>query len=377
VIKIKKIFFFIIKSAFALIFLLTLVLFFYTVFFYKPSSNEIKKEENKIINEEEKSKVKNKGKKLEEDQVQEKISDSTQDKVEVQEVETTIQDGLFVAVGNRAITKSDIVNEIKLILILNNESYSDDKRDQLHEAAVKSTIERNIKEIELERNNFFKFNEEDLEKELIRLASSIYIDLETLKNICASNELDFAIIENQVKTELYWNSLIFELYKNRLSINLDHIEERLKLIHNKKKVEEYLISEILINNVEKDKLESEIEKLKSRIKIEGFENVAKNLSISKSGISGGDLGWISENIVSDKVKSILVNTSVGTLSDPIQIAQGILIFKVRDKRETSTNLSLEDMKNQLVNDEKTKMLNMHSISHYDKVRRSVSIKFYQ
>ena len=40
------------------------------------------------------------------------------------------------------------INEIKLILILNNESYSDDKRDQLHEAAVKSTIERNIKEIE-------------------------------------------------------------------------------------------------------------------------------------------------------------------------------------------------------------------------------------
>ena len=373
-IKIKKIFFFIIKSTFALIFLLTLVLFFYTAFFYEPSSTEIKKEENKIINEEEKSKVE---KKLEEDQVQEKISDSTQDKVEIQQVETTIQDGLFVAVGNRAITKSDIVNEIKLILILNNESYSDDKRDQLHEAAVKSTIERNIKEIELERNNFFKFNEEDFEKELIRLASNIYIDLETLKNICASNELDFAIIENQVKTELYWNSLIFELYKNRLSINLDHVEERLKLIHNKKKVEEYLISEILINNVEKDKLESEIEKLKSRIKIEGFENVAKNLSISKSGISGGDLGWISENIVSDKVKSILVNTSVGTLSDPIQIEQGILIFKVRDKRETSTNLSLEDMKNQLVNDEKTKILNMHSISHYDKVRRSVSIKFYQ
>ena len=290
---------------------------------------------------------------------------------------TEINDSLFMTIGNKPITKSDIVNEIKLILILNNESYSDDKRDQLHEAAVKSTIERNIKEIELERNNFFKFNEEDLEKELIRLASSIYIDLETLKNICASNELDFAIIENQVKTELYWNSLIFELYKNRLSINLDHIEERLKLIHNKKKVEEYLISEILINNVEKDKLESEIEKLKSRIKIEGFENVAKNLSISKSGISGGDLGWISENIVSDKVKSILVNTSVGTLSDPIQIEQGILIFKVRDKRETSTNLSLEDMKNQLVNDEKTKILNMHSISHYDKVRRSVSIKFYQ
>ena len=290
---------------------------------------------------------------------------------------TEITDALFMTIGNKPITKSDIVNEIKLILILNNENYSDDKRDRLHEAAVKSTIERNVKEIELERNDFFKFNEEDLEKELIRLASNIYMDLETLKNICASNEVDFAIIENQVKTELYWNSLIFELYKNRLSINLDHIDERLKLILNKKKVEEYLISEILINNVEKDKLESEIEILKSRIKIEGFENVAKDISVSKSGLNGGDLGWISENVISDKVKSLLVNTPVGTLSDPIQLAEGILIFKVRDKREISTDLSPEEMKNQLVNDEKTKMLNMHSISHYDKVRRSVSIKFYQ
>ena len=43
-----------------------------------------------------------------------------QKKVEIKKIETTIQDGLFVTVGNRAITKSDIVIEIKIILILNN-----------------------------------------------------------------------------------------------------------------------------------------------------------------------------------------------------------------------------------------------------------------
>ena len=39
-------------------------------------------------------------------------------KVDVPKVEKVIQDGLFVIVGNRAITASDIVNEIKIILIL-------------------------------------------------------------------------------------------------------------------------------------------------------------------------------------------------------------------------------------------------------------------
>ena len=63
-----------------------------------------------------------------------------------------------MTIGDKPITQADIVNEIKIILILNNESYSNEKRNQLHELAIKSTIKRNIKKIELERNNYFKYN---------------------------------------------------------------------------------------------------------------------------------------------------------------------------------------------------------------------------
>ena len=37
----------------------------------------------------------------------------------------------------------------------------------------------------------------------------------------------------KIKTELLWNSLIFQLYKNRISINSDEIEEQLKLLNTK------------------------------------------------------------------------------------------------------------------------------------------------
>ena len=76
---------------------------------------------------------------------------------------------------------------------------------------------------------------------MIRLATSIDVDLETFKNICASNELDFSLIRDQVEVELYWNTLIFELYKTDLSINPEEIEEKLKKIQNEKILEEYLI----------------------------------------------------------------------------------------------------------------------------------------
>ena len=48
------------------------------------------------------------------------------------------------------------------------------------------------------------------------------------------------------------------------------------------------MSEIVIENVESDKLDKRIRELKNRIEIEGFENVAKEISISESAIKGGD-----------------------------------------------------------------------------------------
>ena len=50
---------------------------------------------------------------------------------------------------------------------------------------------------------------------------------------------------------------------------------------------------------------------------------------------------------------------------------------IHNKRKISKNISLEEIKNELINSEKTKILNMHSISHYDKVFRTISIKLFQ
>ena len=81
--------------------------------------------------------------------------------ISIEKANAEINDSLFMTVGNKAITQSDVVNEIKLILILNNETYSDEKRDGLHQAAIKSIINRNIKQIEIDKHEFYDFNEND------------------------------------------------------------------------------------------------------------------------------------------------------------------------------------------------------------------------
>ena len=48
----------------------------------------------------------------------------------------------------------------------------------------------------------------------------------------------------------------------------------------------------------------------------------------------------------------------------------------RDKRKIEKQINLEDLKNQLVESEKTKMLNIYSRQHYENLKRIVSVKFF-
>ena len=374
-IYIKKKIYFIITSSFTLIVFSTLILFFYAAFFFEPPAVERKMEENQITKNEESSTLPieevEPEKKIEEVEPKKKIV-----KVDVPKVEKVIKDSLFATVGNKAITQSDIINEIKIILILTGQSFTEDIKEQLQSGAIQSIIKRNIKKIEIEKYNSLTFNQPDVDKELKKLAGNLYMDLDTFENTFIANGIPLSNIIDQIQIELLWNSLIFELYKDRLVISIDEISEQLKSIQNKKEIEEYLISEIIIKPVPKDKLESTIKEIKNKIKIEGFEKVAMNLSISETALQGGDLDWVSENAISEKFKSKIINTPVGNISEPILLPEGILFFKVRDKRKLKKFVNLEDAKNQLVKAEKTKILRMHSLSHYESLRKSITINYY-
>ena len=292
------------------------------------------------------------------------------------ECNAVIKDSIFATVGNKAIVQSDITNEIKTLLILSGQSYREEEKGKIQTAAIQSIIKRTIKQIEVEKYKTLKFNKFDLANELQHLASNLNMNIDNFEKTFESNGVKFSSLIKRLETELKWNTLIFELYKNRLSINIEEIEDQLKLMQNRKKTYEYLISEIIIRPVTTEKIKSKIEEIKKKIEIEGFEKVAMDLSIAETALKGGNLGWVNENVLTKKFKSIIINTPVGKISEPILLPQGILLFKVRNKRQLEESQTLEETKNKIIDAEKTKILNMFSLSHYDKLRRTISINYY-
>ena len=356
------------KYLFILVLFLFLIFFFYTAFFYEPNSINKKVSDDQILQDQDKELKKEK-------EIKKKIDVIDVKNKSVKKIKTKLKDGIYAIVGNNAVTKSDILNEIKKILILNNMQYSNETKQQLQRMAVVSVIENNIKSIEIKKNDFLKYNDKDLIFELNNAAKRINMSLGDLKKICEENELDFSIIENQMINNLLWNSLIFYIYNSRVSINYAEIDEQLKINQDKLEFSEYLISEIVIPPVSKDNIVDHVKKVMQKIDIEGFEKVAINLSVSKSASRGGDIGWLNENQISKTFKPVIINTAVGGISKAIMLKDGIIIFKVRDIRKRKNEINPEQIKEQLINTEKTKILNMYSKSHYENLKRRASIKY--
>jgi len=350
-----------------LIIIIAFFLFFYIFFFYTKNYKNENIKKNEIIK---------KNKEIKSNKLQAIEKDKKELPKKIKQKKTEIKDGLYATVGNRAITKSDILNEVRMILIVNNIKYTPEQQNSLQRKAVKSLVARNIKQIEIEKNNFLTFDDKDLENELTRTANNIGVELEILKKMCESQNFDFSLIENEIKTKLLWNSLIFHLYRDKLSINFEEIDEQLKSKKLNQDIDEFLISEILLRPERQEKMQSQVNGIIEKIKTDGFKKVAIELSISQTSIKGGDLGWLSKNQISKNFIPIIESTPIGEVSKPIILKDGILFFTVRDKRIIKKKIDLEELKNQLVNLEKTKILDMYSMTHYDNLKRSVGVNFF-
>ena len=286
-----------------------------------------------------------------------------------------IQDNLFATVGDKALTDSDVIDEIKTILILSSQPYTKEKKKELQSIAVRRITERAIKNIETDKYDFLQFDQIDLDNQLNSIARQANVSVDALKTIFETNGLDFEQVKKNIITELLWNKLMISIYKDNLKVNEDEINQQLSNFNKNTESNEYLISEIVLKSVESSKLNDELNKVKNMIDDIGFEKTAMTLSVSANSKNGGNIGWIEENAISERFKSRILSTPVGKLSKPIILPEGIIIFTVRDKRKSTKVVDLNSIRQSLIATERNKMLNMYSLSHYESLTRKIAVNY--
>ena len=122
--------------------------------------------------------------------------------------------------------------------------------------AVNSLIKKTIKTAEVEKRQISKYSKKDLENLISQSANNLGVDKDGLKDILESNSLSYKKLIEKFQIDLKWNSMIFEIYKNKISINTVEVENRLKLELKKLEIDENneeKIEEIKKNIVNQEK----------------------------------------------------------------------------------------------------------------------------
>ena len=284
-----------------------------------------------------------------------------------------ISNSIVITVGNLPITYLDLVKEMRLIAIVSNNKIENSNKEQIKNIAAKSLIKRKIKEIEIEKYSIKNFNKNDLKKLIGQTSINLGTNEDGLKKIMNLNNLDFKYLEHKYEVDLKWNSLIFELYKNKVVLNMGEVEEILNnTVQNTVSRKDFLLSEIEIN-LPNNEMQLVINKIVRNIEMEGFENTAKKYSISQTAERGGNLGWMNEKKLSRKILENIKDLKKNEVGKPIILENSIVFLKKMGEKVYEKDI--KKLKDNIIKIEKEKKLKMFSNSHYSNLERVTQINF--
>jgi len=271
-----------------------------------------------------------------------------------------------------ALTNFDIKKEEEYLKLLNKNLVNLEK-NKLTKLSKESLIREIIKKKEIQKN-FKTTNQNDfLNNKLVNLMNNLgYENEEMFKSSLALNPNNYSLneIKEKINIELKWNELIYNLYKNQININEKKLIDK---IDKNKNIKEYNLSELVFEKKKGTKLKQLINEIYLSISEIGFENSAIIYSLSPSSKVGGEIGWVNENSLSNKISESLEKIKIKEITEVIQIGNNFLILKLNGTRNLEKKVDKKKELQKLILIETNNQLNRFSKMYFDKIKLNYSI----
>ena len=278
-------------------------------------------------------------------------------------------------IDEEIITNVDILNERKYLIFL-RPSLNKLPQEEMIKISTNSLIKEIIKKKELKK--IFK----DIEKKEYAEIKKNLFNFKKVKNenefldLIKKNNISYDKILQKIKYEALWNELIFRKFNSLVKIDEKKLKEKLILKFSNDKKYEYNLSEILFEVEKSETFKNKYKQIIEYINLNDFKAAASKFSISSSSNKGGEIGWIKETLLSDRLVKILKQIKMSEMIKPIKYPNGYLIIKVNDIREIKETLNIDNELRESVNFERNKQLNQFSLLYYKKLKQNTTINEY-
>lgn len=285
----------------------------------------------------------------------------------------SLENKILIKVDNEIITTVDVLNESKYIKAM-NKGIEDINENDLWKISINSITNEKIRMVEiLNHIDEIKVKDENLKFVMESIYKKLGFEkLEEFKNYLKVKNVEYEFLKKKVEIESLWNELVYAKYFDKVFIDKENLLKKIKN-ENKETIKSYLLSEIVFDITNDTSLDQKFKLIENEIKKSGFESAAFSFSISNSSKSGGNIGWVNEDTINQKLKNEIKKIELGQYTKPIVIPGGVLILKLEDIKEIKNEIDIDSKLNELIRYSTNEQLNQFSNIYFNKVKKNIKI----
>ena len=285
----------------------------------------------------------------------------------------SLENKILIKVDNEIITTVDVLNESKYIKAM-NKGLEDINENDLWKISINSITNEKIRMVEiLNHIDQIKIKDENLKFVMESIYKKLgFEELEEFKNYLKLKNVEYEFLKKKVEIESLWNELVYAKYFDKVFIDKENLLKKIEN-ENKEKIKSYLLSEIVFDITDDTSLDQKFKLIENEIKKSGFESAAFSYSISNSSKSGGNIGWVNEDTINQKLKNEIKKIELGQYTKPIVIPGGVLILKLEDIKEIKNEIDIDSKLNELIRYSTNEQLNQFSNIYFNKVKKNIKI----
>ncbi len=252
-------------------------------------------------------------------------------------------------VNGEIISNQDIQNRINSFLMTSQIPLNDQTKGMIVQKVIHSAVDEKIK-LQAAEKAGINVTEKEIDAAVANFEKSNKIPAGELKNILKAAHVSEKSFREQMKADLAWVRFLRSKLRMEGDITQSEIETALADAKKDLNTPKYQISEIFVKKAKAKDIQDLVENLR---KDPRFELYAMQFSDSPSAAKGGNLGWVNQGKLPEKLEETILGMKEGEISDAILLNDGYYIIRLNQKfnpkKDKPTMPTKEEIKNFLTN----------------------------
>lgn len=242
---------------------------------------------------------------------------------------------MAASVNNKPITMMDLQNRAELVIFSSGLPSTPDVYRRLTPQILQTLIDEQLQLQEAQERNI-RVTDAEIAAILQDMEQRNSLPAGGLDGFLAERGIEKATLVSQIRANLGWRKLIRARFQRQAEIGQEEIDEAVRTLEAASGKPRNLLAEIFLavdDPASEDKVRQSAVRIMQQIRNGGrFDELARAFSQNAAAASGGDLGWMVQGQLDDRLEESVATMQPGEIAGPIRSGAGYHIVLLRDRR---------------------------------------------